>query len=56
MSVLVIGLGALYMALARSHDHGVAPYGDAIPPVSTTASEPARRVTTSEHAGEIDVH
>jgi len=56
MSVAVIGLGTLYMALARSHDHGVAPYGDAIPSAATTASDPVRRVTASEHAGEIDVH
>lgn len=56
LSAVVIGLGLLYMALARSHDNGSTPFGDAIPQVSTTASDPTRRGTTSEDSGEIDVH
>lgn len=45
MSVIVIGLGLLYMVLARSHQNGTAPHGDAIPaaasqPVTASASTP----------------
>lgn len=53
MSLIVIGLGLLYMALARSHNDGTAPYGDAIP---TTVPTAARPVATPQLAGELDVH
>jgi amino acid transporter len=53
MSVLVIALGAIYMALARSHDRGSAPYGDAIP---ASPASPPMVAAAVERTGDVDVH
>jgi amino acid transporter len=55
MSVIVIALGLLYMALARSHNNGSAPYGDAITGRSVE-SVAATAPSTPVLAGELDVH
>lgn len=56
LCAIVIGFGLIYMATARSHNTGTAPYGDAISshtanPTATTSSG-----TTSETVGATDVH
>jgi len=56
MSVIVIALGLLYMALARSHNNGSAPYGDAITGRGSVESVAATAPSTPLLAGELDVH
>ncbi|MDV3130068.1 amino acid permease [Mycobacterium sp. 21AC1] len=54
MSALVLGLGALYMVLARSHLNGAAPHADAIPTDHIDVVPDLS--TTATVAGEVNAH
>ncbi|MET8427658.1 APC family permease [Nocardia sp. NPDC004860] len=56
LSVGVIGSGLLYMGIARSHNNGTAPYGDAIPARAVPEPEAAAPLAHPETTGAGDAH